>query len=75
MHRTCGTTGTDGVEVCDDKGAQFQEVEKAEEYMRIGAANFHRRHILAGQLWRVGLSFLQLFNDHGQQQSLARSFD
>ncbi len=27
------------------------------------------------KLGRVGLGFLQLFDDHGQQQSLARAFD
>ena len=55
-----GTIGGDGVEVGDDEGAQFQEIEKSEEDVRVGAADFRRRHVLAGEVGLGGFGVLQL---------------
>ena len=75
VDRAGGALLGDRVEVGDDEGAQLQEVEKSEEDVRIGAADFHGRDVLAGELGLAGLGLLQLVDDHRQQQALARAFD
>ena len=76
VYRAGGATcGNNGVEVGNDETSKFQKIEQFEENVRVCAADFHDRHILAGQFRCVRLRLLQLSDDDGQQQTLTGAFD